>query len=132
MSSQAIFALIELASGTTQTVAGTSLDLTQILQFGLLGLIFVCILLRKYLVPEWVLKEFQENSRAREAEQTARLNETREQLDRLQDVFQDQMIPALTRATEINARYTEELQRARFLRKQGRDDEDRPDGGVRS
>jgi hypothetical protein len=31
------------------------------------------------------------------------------------------MIPALTRATEINARYTEELQKARYSRNDERD-----------
>ncbi len=89
-------------------------DITQILQFGLLGLIFVCVLLKKFLVPEWTLKQAEERAEAEKAELTERLNQTRDQLSKLQDVFQDQMIPALTRATEINARYTDELQAARY------------------
>lgn len=121
--------MFEMATGTvalliSQQAAGSagssggasSVDITQVLQFGLLGLIFVCVLFRKYLVPEWTLRQAEDRSKAEKDDLTARLIETREQLDKLQDVFQDQMIPALTRATEINARYTEELQKARYSR----------------
>jgi hypothetical protein len=66
------------------------------------------------------LKQAEEAARLEREDLTRRLTETREQLDKLQDVFQDQMIPALTRATEINARYTDELQKARYVRKQPR------------
>lgn len=86
----------------------------QILQFGLLGIGFLCVVFRKFVVPEWSLKLEEERARAEKEELARRLAETKEQLEKLQDVFQDRMIPALTRATEINARYNEELQRARF------------------
>jgi hypothetical protein len=92
-------------------------DITQVLQFGLLGLIFLCLVFRKFIVPEWTLKAAEEHATAEKDELIRRLGETREQLDKLQDVFQDQMIPALTKATEINARYTDELQKARYARK---------------
>ena len=95
---------------------GLPIDLTQLLQFGLLGLIFLCVILRKFLVPEWTLRQTEERMTAEKEDLAERLAETRQQLDRLQDVFQGQMIPALTRATEINARYNEELQRRRFSR----------------
>lgn len=93
-----------------------SVDLTQVLQFGLLGLIFLCLVFRKYIVPEWTLKDSERRSAAREAELERRLGETQDQLQNLLTVFQDQMIPSLTRATEVNAKYTDELQRARYLR----------------
>ncbi len=93
-------------------------DLTSILQFGLLGLIFLCLVFRKFIVPEWTLKNAEEHDIAEKEELRRRLNETQDQLDKLQHVFQDQMIPALTRATEINARYTDELQKARYTRKE--------------
>lgn len=89
-------------------------DITQILQFGLLGLIFLCLVFRKFIVPEWTLKAAEDRTEKEKADLQTRLAETREQLDKLQAVFEDQMIPALTRATEINARYTDELQRARY------------------
>lgn len=114
--------LIALATASPSAAASSaSLDITQVLQFGLLGLIFLCLVFRKFIVPEWTLKAAEERSDREKAELATRLSETREQLERLQAVFQDQMIPALTRATEINARYTEELQKARYTKS------DRPD-----
>lgn len=99
----------------------------QVLQFGLLGLVFICLVFRKFLVPEWVLKATEERAEKDKAELQTRLSETREQLDRLQTVFEDQMIPTLTRATEVNARYTDELQRARYARKERPERNDEPD-----
>lgn len=117
---------IVLIQAAADGSAAVPFDITQILQFGLLGLIFLCVLFRKFLVPEWVLKATEDRNDKEKSELQARLGETREQLDKLQAVFEDQMIPALTRATEINARYTDELQRARY-RKPAPNGEDRPD-----
>lgn len=106
---------------TTQASAVESLaetiDVTQLLQYGLLGLVVLCILFRKYLVPEWTLKAVEERAASERSDLERRLAASEEQLNKLQDVFQEQMIPALTRATEINARYNEELQRARYNRR---------------
>jgi hypothetical protein len=117
---------IEAAAFTAAKTATAStavpFDITQILQFGLLGLIFLCVLFRKFLVPEWVLKQQEVAAEKERVDLEKRLTETREQLDKLQDVFQDQMIPALTKATEINARYTEEMQKARYQRRPKRDE----------
>lgn len=106
-----------MAAGAADASPALPFDITQILQFGLLGLIFLCLVFRKFIVPEWTLKAAEERATAEKDELVRRLGETREQLDKLQDVFQDSMIPALTRATEINSRYTEELQKARYSRK---------------
>jgi hypothetical protein len=45
------------AAKTAPASTAVPFDITQILQFGLLGLIFLCVLFRKFLVPEWVLKQ---------------------------------------------------------------------------
>lgn len=116
-----------ILAATNNAPKGTSLptiDIGTVLQYGLLGLVFLCIIFRKYLVPEWVLKQAEERHAAEKQELAERLNQTREQLDRLQDVFQDQMIPVLTRATEVNARYLEELQQRRLRSKQPSETED--------
>lgn len=89
-------------------------DITSVLQFGLLGLVFLCLVFRKFIVPEWTLRQAEERHQQEKQELGERLLETREQLDKLQDVFQDQMIPSLIKANEINARYTDEMQRARY------------------
>ena len=102
------------AANTASSSPVPTIDIGTVLQYGLLGLVFLCIIFRKYLVPEWTLKQAEERHAAEKQELAERLNQTREQLDRLQDVFQDQMIPVLTRATEVNARYLEELQQRRL------------------
>jgi hypothetical protein len=108
------------AAATQQGTGPASLDpaelLTYFLQFGPLGIVTICLLSRKFLVPEWVLKQAEKAGEQERATLEQRLSETQEQLEKLQDVFQEQMIPALTRATEVNARYTEEMQRQRYNR----------------
>ncbi len=89
-------------------------DITTLLQYGLLGLIFLCLVFRKFIVPEWVLKDAEARAAKEKEDLERRLSETRDQLNKLQNVFQEQMIPTLTRATEVNAKYNEELQRARL------------------
>lgn len=103
-----------VAAAAEQAPDALPFDITQVLQFGLLGLIFLCIVFRKFIVPEWTLKEQEERSAAEKAELVQRLNETRDQLESLQKVFQDRMIPALTMASDIATRYTDELQKARY------------------
>lgn len=104
-----------IAAVSAQPDPAMPFDVTQVLQFGLLGLIFLCLVFRRFIVPEWTLKAQEERTQAEKEDLAKRLEETREQLEKLQSVFQDQMIPALTRATEINARYTDELQKARYV-----------------
>ncbi len=117
---EALIPVIRILAAVNQaaTTAPTTLpfDITQVLQFGLLGLIFLCLVFRKFIVPEWTLKQTEDRLVSEKEDLTRRLAETRDQLNKLQDVFQDQMIPALTKATEINARYTDEMQQARHVR----------------
>ncbi len=93
---------------------GSLVDLSQLIQYGVLGLIFLCVILRKFVVPEWVLRQAEERAAAERAELTRRLEDTQAQVTRLQQVFEDQMIPTLTNASMINARYLEELQALRM------------------
>jgi hypothetical protein len=113
-----------LTVGAQQGASSVPFDIAQLLQYGLLGLIFLCILFRKFLVPEWTLKQAEERNQKEVDDLQARLTETRQQLEKLQDVFQDQMIPVLTRATEVNARYIDEMKRARYRKNPGADDEE--------
>lgn len=117
-----LYVAIAMAAATnTPSPAPTAsppFDITEVLQYGLLGLIFLCIIFRKFIVPEWTLKQAEDRHALEKQELAERLNQTREQLDRLQDVFQDQMIPALTKANEVNARYLDELQQRRIRNRQ--------------
>lgn len=86
----------------------------QILQLGLLGIIFLCLVFRKWIVPEWTLKLAEDAARSEHADLTERLAVSQAQVTALQQLIATEMMPALTRATEINSKYTEELQYLRF------------------
>jgi hypothetical protein len=54
----AMFDLLALAAAAPSSSSpSAALDITQVLQFGLLGLIFLCLVFRKFIVPEWTLKQ---------------------------------------------------------------------------
>lgn len=96
--------------------APTGIDITQFLQFGLLGLIFACVVMKKFIVPEWTLKQ-QEEGHNRELKvkdaQIAALEadkaELKESLTSLQALTRDQIIPALVRSNQLSADYVSEL-----------------------
>ena len=94
-------------------------DITQLLQFGLLGLIFLCLVFRKFIVPEWTLKAAEARAAEDRADLHQRLEATQTQVRLLQETYEKQLIPALTRATEVNGRYADELQYARLSAKAG-------------
>jgi len=91
-----------------------AIDITSILQFGLLGTIFLCIVFRKFVVPEWTLTATEKTAEAQKAHNLQRIEELQDQVDKLQTAYQDLIIPALTRSTEINGKYLNELQEKRL------------------
>ena len=99
----------------TTTVA-SGVDVTQFLQFGLLGLVFACVILRRFLVPEWTLKQLEETS-AKELkakdEQIQALKvdkaELKDSLDQLQALTRTEIIPALVRANQLSAEYLADI-----------------------
>lgn len=95
-----------------------TIDIAQFLQFGLLGVIFVCVITKKFIVPEWVLKQMQDQYDAESKlkdEQIASLKadkeELKEDLEQLQTIYRTDVIPALVRATQLNAEYLDLKQR---------------------
>lgn len=93
-----------------------SVDITQFLQFGLLGLIFVMIVAKKFLVPEWTLNQLSDAhilALGAKDERIASLEadkvELKENLAQLQALTRDQIIPALVRANQLSADYVNEL-----------------------
>lgn len=83
------------------TGSGGTLDLVgYVLQFGLLGLIFLDVaVFRKVFTLAWILKE-----------RDKRIEEQNATIERLTDLAENQVIPALTRATEVNKDYLQLLQ----------------------
>ncbi len=114
-------AVEDLTSGPTG-----GFTLWNLIQFGVIGLVLICLAARKWIVPEWVLKASEERQTADLAAKDREIETLKAQVEKLQTVLQDQVIPALTRATEVAATYNEELARRRFtqsIRDSSRDPE---------
>ena len=111
---------------------GASVDLTTIAsfaQFGLLGVFFVMLISRKFIVPKWTLDVLEENQKAilqeKENAHTRELaardqyiasieadrKELRKSLDELQDLTRQQMLPAMIEANRLTAVYVDTLAR---------------------
>jgi uncharacterized protein YlxW (UPF0749 family) len=111
-----VLSLAAVTAATTQASAtSTSFNVWDLVQFGLLGIGFACLVTGKGIVTERELRKAEERHAAREADLKEENTRLRDQVDRLQGITEQQMIPALTRATEIVAKYTEEQQRERLL-----------------
>lgn len=113
-------------------------SILQFLQFGVVGLLVVLLATRKGFVPEWSLRNEEiraaeertrlidaanaerarliEAAASERAELTQRLADKETQVNRLQALFEEQMLPALWRATDVNTRYLEELEEQRIQR----------------
>ena len=108
---------VQAAQWLSQAVEPTAgIDITQFLQFGLLGLIFACVIAKKFLVPEWTLRQSVEQSAkelALKDERIAALEadkaELKVSLEQLQSLTRDQIIPALVRSNQLSADYVSEL-----------------------
>lgn len=111
---------------------GFHLDLNQIFtfaQFGLLGVFFVMLISKKYVVPKWTLDSLEQtherelkdkaDAHARELairDQQLAASEQREKdlkknLDDLQDLTRQQMLPAMIEANRLTALYVDTLAR---------------------
>jgi hypothetical protein len=92
----------------------SNVDVTQLIQYGVLGLVLLLVIIRKYLVPEWTLKSAEDRAAAERADLERRLAEAEAQLARFRQIFEEQMIPALLQATDTNKRYVTEMEHARI------------------
>lgn len=98
-----------LAAGST---GNSTLDLVgAILQFGLPGLIFldVAVTRKVFTLQLFLTNEQKERERERAAFE-ATVTEQKATILRLTNLAEDQVIPALTRATEVNRDYLQMLQ----------------------
>jgi Tfp pilus assembly protein PilO len=115
-----------LAGGTTTIDVNT---IAAFAQFGLLGVFFVMLISKKFVVPKWTLDTQDENHKreladkeeahARELtikdQQIASLEtdkrELKANLDNLQNLTRDQMLPAMIEANRLTAAYVDALAR---------------------
>lgn len=106
--------MISSFAAAADLTASPPFDLWNLIQFGLLGVGFVCLAAGKWIVPEWALRHAEERHAKELAEVRGERDGYKGQVERLQAVTIEQMIPALTRATEVAATYNEELARQRY------------------
>lgn len=101
--------------------SSADLDVGQIFnfaQFGLLGVIFLAILGKKWLVPKWTLDDLKD-AHERElavkdeviAGQRADILELKATVNELHSLTGKEVIPALTQANSLSAAYVAELAR---------------------
>lgn len=116
----------------TILAAGTTIDVNTIAtfaQFGLLGIFFVMLISKKFVVPKWTLDAQDENHKRELADketahsrelaikdqQIASLEadkrELKKNLDDLQVLTRDQMLPAMIESNRLTAAYVETLAR---------------------
>ena len=85
-----------------------AIDLTQVLQFGFVGVVLLCLMFGKYLVPEWVLtrerEACEESLRQRDAEierLRSDIDELKVQLREASEVYSERVVPTLTRVVDV-------------------------------
>lgn len=112
------------------TNSGLSFDaIGPFVNVGIVGVILLCIVFKKFFVPEWVLKEAETRHQRERDEATVR--HQREMDAKEADIVElkkmvadgakqlnDQVIPAFTRSIDVNREYVE-LLRARRLPPEG-------------
>lgn len=99
----------------------TSVDITQLInyaQYGLLGLFFVLILLKKFIVPAYTLTDLKESHERELKFKDDIIDSLRKDVVELKDgvadlqkLTSDKMIPALVQANTLSAAYVQELAR---------------------
>lgn len=97
-----------LAVTTEAVKAVEGVDLGQLVQFGVLGVMFVFIILRKYIVPEWTLTHQKDQYEARLADKDKQLEDAIQEAERLRTLLealhgrvQDEIVPALVRFNDV-------------------------------
>lgn len=116
--------LLAALAAASETIKSSGADLTSVLtnslfQYGLLGLFVLCMIFRKFVVPEWVLKSAEERHAAELTARDERIAHLETQVQRLQDLATGELMPALTKAAEINARFVEEMAHRRYAADRG-------------
>lgn len=108
------FVVLAASGGTTGLGKAPSFDIWNLVQFGILGVVLACVIAQRGLVPEWALRQERDRSERSERELRAENERLRGQVDRLQEMVETRMIPALTLTTEVVAKYTEEQTKSRL------------------
>lgn len=86
--------------------------ITPFLNVGLVGVLLLMFVLRKGIVPEWVLKQAEERHKAELAAKDADIKELKEMVKQGTELYNTQVVPAFTRSIDVNREYLELLRDA--------------------
>lgn len=85
------------------TSGNNSVDLIgQWLQYGIIGVLILMFITRKFIVPEWVLKQAEERHAAEVAAKDKRIAELEARLQAGTDIYIDKVVPALVASVDVN------------------------------
>lgn len=82
---------------------------TPFLNVGLIGVLLLMFVLRKGIVPEWVLRQAEERHKDELAAKDADIKELKEMVRQGTDLYNTQVVPAFTRSIDVNREYLELL-----------------------
>lgn len=110
-----------LAAETTGEGSSNPFDfITPFLNVGLVGVLLLMFVLRKGIVPEWVLKQAEERHKAEIEAKDADIKELKEMVKQGTDLYNTQVVPAFTRSIDVNREYLD------LLREQNHQQQARP------
>lgn len=110
-----IFVNIAVAADSTTTTSsdsgGSFNFITPFLNVGLIGVLLLMFVLRKGIVPEWVLKQAEERHQRELSAKDADITELKRLVAESTKMYNDQVVPAFTRSIDVNREYVELLRR---------------------
>ena len=101
--------MIVAGSGTPVTIGGDWGLIVTLIQSGVIGIVLVCVLLRKFLVPEWTLKDAEKRHSDEVAAKDRDITELKTVNTTLRTLTEQEIIPALVRANQLSADYAQDL-----------------------
>ena len=114
--------LIKIAYIASEHAPATGMGFDAIGPFvnvGIVGIILLCIVFKKFFVPEWVLKDAEaRHQREIDAKEADILELKKMEADGAKQL-NDQVIPAFTRSIDVNREYVELLRTRRLPSSEG-------------
>lgn len=98
-----------LAVESTGDSGGQFDFVTPFLNVGLVGVLLLMFVLRKGIVPEWVLKQAEERHKTELEAKDADIKELKELVRQGTELYNTQVVPAFTRSIDVNREYLELL-----------------------
>jgi len=82
---------------------------TPFLNVGLVGVLLLMFVLRKGIVPEWVLRQAEERHARELSAKDVDIKELKQMVKEGTDLYNTQVVPAFTRSIDVNREYLELL-----------------------